>query len=186
MMPSDTRRIAFTPGLPVARRGLVEAWRGESAIKVNVVYDEPFWRKDGLSGLGLSDRPPIGVTFDNSPSDGSRGVLLAFLTEVGVAKDPALRRTTVLAGLAELFGRRAKKPTAYFEQDWARDGWTTGCVSPVPCNVLTRFGPALRAPVGRIHWAGTETSETWCVYMDGAVRSGERVAAEVLASLRRG
>ena len=186
MMPSDTRRIAFTPELPLARRSLVEAWRGESAIKVNVVYDEPFWRKDGLSGLGLSDRPPIGVTFDNSPSDGSRGVLLAFLTEVGVAKDPALRRTTVLAGLAELFGRRAKKPIAYFEQDWSRDGWTTGCVSPVPCNVLTRFGPALRAPFGRIHWAGTETSETWCGYMDGAVRSGERVAAEVLASLRRG
>jgi monoamine oxidase len=102
-----------------------------------------------------------------------------------VANDPALRRATVLAGLAELFGRRAKKPIAYFEQDWSRDGWTTGCVSPVPCKVLTRFGPALRAPVGRIHWAGTESSEAWCGYMDGAVRSGERVAAEVLVSLRR-
>ena len=67
MMPADTRRIAFAPGLPPARRGLVEAWRGQPAIKVNVVYDEPFWRKDGLSGMGLTDRPPIGVTFDNSP-----------------------------------------------------------------------------------------------------------------------
>jgi monoamine oxidase len=186
MMPADTRRIAFTPGLPAARRGLVEAWRGEPAIKVNVVYDEPFWRKDGLSGLGLTDRPPIGVTFDNSPRDGSRGVLLAFLTEGGVDKDPGVRRTAVLAGLAELFGRRARTPVAYFEQDWSRDGWTTGCVSPVPRNVLTRFGPALRAPVGRTHWAGTETSEAWCGYMDGAVRSGERVAVEVLASLRGG
>jgi monoamine oxidase len=153
---------------------------------VNVVYDEPFWRNDGLSGRGLTDRPPNGVTFDNSPRDGSRGVLLAFLTEVGVPKDPDVRRSAVLAGLAELFGRRAKTPIAYFEQDWSRDGWTTGCVSPVPRNVLTRFGPALRAPVDRIHWAGTETSEVWCGYMDGAVRSGERVAAEVLASLRRG
>ena len=186
MMPADTRRIAFTPELPPARRGLVEAWRGEPAIKVNVVYDEPFWRKDGLSGLGLTDRPPIGVTFDNSPADGSRGVLLAFLTEENVAKDPAARRTAVLAGLTKLFGKRAKTPVAYFETDWSRDGWTTGCVSPVPRNVLTRFGPALRTPVGRIHWAGTETSEAWCGYMDGAVRSGERVAAEVLESLRRG
>jgi monoamine oxidase len=186
MMPADTRRIAFTPGLPSARPGLVAAWRGEPAIEVNVVYDEPFWRTDGLSGLGLTDRPPIGVTFDNSPRDGSRGVLLAFLTEGGVAKDPDVRRTAVLAGLAGLFGRRAKTPIAYFEQDWSRDAWTTGCVSPVPRNVLTRFGPALRAPVGRIHWAGTETSETWCGYMDGAVRSGERAAAEILASLRVG
>jgi monoamine oxidase len=186
MMPSDTRRIAFTPALPPSRRGLVEAWRGDLAIKVNVVYDEPFWRKDGLSGLGLSDRPPIGVTFDNSPPDGSRGVVLAFLTENGVAKDPDVRRAAVLAGLTELFGKRARTPTAYLEDDWSRDGWTTGCVSPVPRNVLTRFGHALRTPVGRVHWAGTETSEVWCGYMDGAVRSGERVAAEVIASLRDG
>jgi monoamine oxidase len=184
MMPADTRRIAFTPGLPPMRRGLVEAWKGDLAIKVNVVYDEPFWRKDGLSGLGLTDRPPIGVTFDNSPPDGSRGVLLAFLTEDGVPKDPDLRRAAVLEGLSMLFGKRAKTPVTYLENDWSRDGWTTGCVSPVPRNVLTRFGPALRTPVGRIHWAGTETSEVWCGYMDGAVRSGERVAAEVLTALR--
>ena len=184
MMPADTRRIAFTPVLPPARRGLVDAWQGDLSIKVNAVYDEPFWRKDGLSGLGLTDRPPIGITFDNSPPDGSRGVLLAFLTESGVAKDPEVRRAAVLSGLAELFGKRANKPLAYIENDWSRDGWTTGCVSPVPRNVLTRFGHALRTPVGQIHWAGTETSEAWCGYMDGAVRSGERVAAEVLASLR--
>ncbi len=104
MMPADTRRIAFTPELPPARRGLVEAWRGDLSIKVNAVYDQPFWRKDGLSGLGLSDRPPIGITFDNSPPDGSRGVLLAFLTETGIPQDTEMRRTAVLAGLAELFG----------------------------------------------------------------------------------
>ena len=141
MMPADTRRIAFSSGLPPARRGLVEAWRGDLSIKVNAVYDEPFWRKDGLSGLGLSDRPPIGITFDNSPPDGSRGVLLAFLTEAGVANDPDVRRAAVLAGLAELFGRRAKTPVAYLENDWSRDGWTTGCVSPVPRNVLDAVRP---------------------------------------------
>ena len=70
--------------------------------------------------------------------------------------------------------------------DWSSDGWTTGCVSPLPRHILTRFGPALRAPVGRIHWAGTETSEAWSGYMDGAVRSGDRVAAEVLAALALG
>ncbi len=114
MMPADTRRIAFTPELLPARRGLVDAWRGDLAIKVNVIYDTPFWRKDGLSGLGLCDRPPIGVTFDNSPPDGSRGVLLAFLTESDVAKDPIERRAAVLAALAVLFGaeRRLPSPTS--------------------------------------------------------------------------
>jgi monoamine oxidase len=46
-------------------------------------------------------------------------------------------------------------------------------------GTLTAQGPAIRAPVGRIHWAGTETSTYWNGYMDGAVRSGERAAAEV-------
>jgi monoamine oxidase len=183
MMPADTRRIRFEPGLPPARVGLVKAWRGQSAVKVNVVYDRPFWRENGLSGLGLSDRPPIGVTFDNSPPDGKPGVLLAFLTDEGVVKDPAARKNAVLAGLTALFGARAKSPLGYIETDWSSDGWTSGCVSPVPRKLLTRFGPALRAPVGRIHWAGTETSEIWCGYMDGAVRSGERAAAEVLAEI---
>jgi monoamine oxidase len=46
--------------------------------------------------------------------------------------------------------------------------------------VWTGYGEALREPVGRIHWAGTESSEVWNGYMDGAIRSGERAAREVL------
>jgi monoamine oxidase len=183
MMPADTRRIEFIPELPADRRGLVSGWRGQSSIKINAVYDTPFWRGDGLNGVGLSDRAPIGVTFDNSPPDGSRGVLMAFLTDDQLPVNPAERRQRVLAGLARLFGGRASSPRAYFETDWSADGWTTGCVSPLPKNLLTRHGPALRAPVDRVHWAGTETSTVWCGYMEGAVRSGERVAAEVLAAL---
>ena len=48
---------------------------------------------------------------------------------------------------------------------------------------LVANGAALRAPVGRIHWASTETSTYWNGYMDGAVRSGERAAKEVLDEL---
>ena len=45
------------------------------------------------------------------------------------------------------------------------------------------YGPALREPVGRLHWAGAECSPVWNGYMEGAVRSGEATAAEVLRSL---
>jgi monoamine oxidase len=50
-------------------------------------------------------------------------------------------------------------------------------------GTLTSYGPSLRAPVERIHWAGTETSDYWMGYMDGAVRSGKRAAREALAGL---
>ena len=36
---------------------------------------------------------------------------------------------------------------------------------------------------GASTWAGSETSDYWVGYMDGAVRSGERAAAEVPAEL---
>ena len=67
---------------------------------------------------------------------------------------------------------------------WAQEEFTGGCYGGLfGTGVWTSYGKALRTPVGRIHWAGTETATTWNGYMDGAVRSGERAAAEVLADL---
>jgi monoamine oxidase len=183
MMPADTRRIDFAPPLPAARKGLAKGWKGEPGFKVNVVYPKAFWREDGLSGLAVSDRGPVGVTFDNSPSSGTPGILLGFVDKGKLPKDAAGRRKAILDDLVALFGKGAKEPTDYFENDWSGEEWTAGCVSPLPVGVLTEFGKALRAPVGRVHWAGTETSEVWCGYMDGAIRSGLRVADEVKRAL---
>jgi monoamine oxidase len=183
MMPADTRRIEFAPALPAARAGLAKRWVGEPGFKVNVVYAKPFWRDDGLSGLALNDRGPVGVTFDNSPPDGSRGVLVAFVEKKKAPKEAPARRKAILEDLVALFGKGAQAPADYLETDWSGEEWTAGCVSPLPPGVLTGFGAALREPVGRIHWAGTETSEVWCGYMDGAVQSGLRVAAEVRKAL---
>jgi monoamine oxidase len=182
-MPADTRRIEFAPALPAARRGLVKGWKGEPAFKVNAVYADAFWRRNGLSGLAVSDRGPVGVTFDNSPPDGMRGVLVAFIETGKAPKEGAARRRAVLEDLVALFGKAARTPTDYIETDWSAEAWTAGCVSPLSPGVLTEFGGALREPVGRVHWAGTETSEVWCGYMDGAVRSGLRAAAEVWKAL---
>jgi monoamine oxidase len=183
MMPADTCRIEFAPALPAARLGLAKGWKGEPGFKVNVVYAKAFWREDGLSGLAVSDRGPVGVTFDNSPPSGSPGVLVGFVDKGKLPKDAPGRRQAILDDLVALFGKEAKEPTDYFENDWSREEWTAGCVSPLPVKLLTEFGTALRVPVGRVHWAGTETSEVWCGYMDGAIRSGLRVAAEVKKAL---
>ena len=68
--------------------------------------------------------------------------------------------------------------------NWSAEQWSGGGpVAVLGPGTLVDFGSALRTPVGRIHWAGTETSDYWNGYMDGAVRSGERAAREVLAQL---
>ena len=83
-----------------------------------------------------------------------------------------------------MFGARAASPEDYVEKLWTEDEWSRGCyVGYMPPGVLLEWGDVLRQPVGRIHWAGTETATYWAGYMDGAIESGQRAAAEVLAQL---
>jgi monoamine oxidase len=186
--PPLTARIDWQPALPMTRAQLAQRMPGGSYLKCQAVYDEPFWRADGLSGSGASDVGPATTTFDNSPPDGSPGVLLGFvsgsdarrLSRLGVSE----RRRAVLEGFERMYGPRARHPERYVEQDWSREPWTGGApIFYMPPGTWTGYGAALRQPVGPIHWAGSETSEVWPGYMDGAVRSGERAAAEVLAAL---
>ena len=96
----------------------------------------------------------------------------------------AERRHQALAALARSFGPEALEPLAYVEQDWAQEPWSRGCpVGLCGPQVLSQYGAALAAPVGRLHFAGTETATRWTGYMDGALTSGDRAAAEVLARL---
>jgi monoamine oxidase len=180
-------RIAYEPLLPPQRDLLTQKMPAGSVIKVNVVYDEPFWRAEGLTGQAAGDRAPIRFTFDNSPPSGSPGVLVCFLEGAQARRfgriDAPARRRAVLASLVGYFGPRAGKPIDVIEQDWSAEEWTRGCYGAhLAPGVWTQFGPALREPVGRIHWAGTETASVWSGYMDGALTSGERAAAEVLAA----
>jgi monoamine oxidase len=181
-------RIEYEPALPYWREQLTQRAPMGSVIKCQVVYDEPFWRAEGLSGQATGDGEGSRVVFDNSPPDGSPGVLLAFVEgdearRLGRESAEA-RRAAVVGSLIRYFGPKAGSPADFLELDWQQERWSGGCYGTLfGPNVWTRYGHALSAPAGPIHWAGTETSPTWCGYMDGAVRSGERAAKAVLSEL---
>ena len=182
--PTLAGRIDYAPALPALRDQLTQRMPQGSVIKFEAVYPTPFWRAAGLNGYSNSDRPPVRFTYDNSPPDGSPGVLLGFVCGTDArrlgAQSASARRREVLAAFARLFGPRAARPRMLIEHNWSEEPWTRGCYAGfMPPGVWSDYGTALRAPVGRIHWAGTETSEVFNGYMDGAVRSGERAAAEV-------
>ena len=83
-----------------------------------------------------------------------------------------------------LFGARAREPSGYVEHLWADDEWSRGCYGcHMPTGAWTNYGPALREPIGPLHWAGAEHATVWNGYMDGAVGSGQETAREVLARL---
>jgi monoamine oxidase len=100
----------------------------------------------------------------------------------------AERYQQVIASFARYFGRQALSPVGglggYVEMNWSAEPYTGGCYAGfLAPGVWTNYGPALRKPVGHVHWAGTETATVWNGYMDGAVQSGERAAQEVGAAL---
>lgn len=185
--PTLAGRIAYDPPLPARRDQLTQRMPQGTVIKTMAVYDRPFWRDEGLSGQATSDANPARVVFDNSPPDGSPGVLLGFLegrlARRWGARAAAERREAVLAGHARLFGKRALRPERFIERVWAEEEWTRGCYGCLmTTGGWTEYGSALREPIGPLHWAGAETATVWNGYMDGAVQSGERAAAEVTAA----
>jgi monoamine oxidase len=188
--PALASRLAYSRALPKGKAALLKALVPGNLAKATAVFDRPFWRDAGLSGQGVADTGLARTIFDNSPPDGSAGVLFGFVGGSAYAPWGGLpadqRRAQVLESFATFVGDQARAPTDYFEQDWTKERWTRGCpVAHVAPGVLTKYGPWLRRSVGKVHFAGTETADYWLGYMDGAVRSGERAAREVLAALRR-
>jgi monoamine oxidase len=181
-------RIDYDPPLPARRDGLTQRMAQGSVVKCMAVYEEPFWRREGLSGQVTSADGPVSVSYDNSPPDGSPGVLLAFLEGRAARSASGLpeaeRRELVLACLRRWFGERAGRPERYIDRAWPNERWTRGCYGCfMPPGAWVENGPALRTPIGPIHWAGAETATVWNGYMDGAVSSGEKAAGEALAAI---
>jgi monoamine oxidase len=186
--PALAGRIRFEPQLPKPRRDALASLPLGSVIKIAAVYDHPFWRDRGLSGRAVTVNSPITTTFDNSPPDGSPGVLVAFAPGSHARKlascSAAERREAVLKTLKRLFGPEAARPEGYFERDWTADPWSRGCYFGLPARgAITKLLPEFGTPTGSIHWAGSETAFGSFGGMNGALMSGERAAGEVLAQL---
>lgn len=201
MSPTEVDRIRFTPDLPSRHAGLQRDGGSGSMSKLFMVYDTPFWRQglDGgppLNGQVLSDLMMTPYVSDNSPADGSLGILVTFMLPDSVAPKPyldwsddvlddkAVRAQRLAEDLATVFGDERFLEGRYHEKLWTNEPWIDGCVNLTAPGVLTRYGPAITAPAGNVHWAGSDTSiDNHPCYMDGAVRAGERAASEVRAFL---
>ena len=186
--PVLASRIVYEPALPPLRDQLTQHMPQGSLMKFEAVYPTPFWRAKGLTGQVVSENGPVKVTFDTSPESGAPGVMMGFIGghegRVWERRSAGERRDAVLQQFAHFFGDEALSPTEVVEFNWSAEVWNRGCpVAVLGPGTLIDFGEALRQPVDRIHWAGTETSTYWNGYMDGAVRSGRRAAAEALTAL---
>lgn len=186
--PTLAQKISYSPNLPANKMQLFQRIPMGSVWKCYAIYDKPFWRRKGLNGLVASDFGYTSLVFDNSPADGSKGILMGFVL-ADKARDFTLmdenqRRNSILNSFTTFFGPDASRPEMYTDQSWAEETWSGGCYTGIMGpHTLSTLGKYLREPSGHIHWAGTETAEEWNGYIEGAIRSGERAAAEVLQAL---
>jgi monoamine oxidase len=186
--PVQVQKIRFEPGLPVMKTQLFQRMPMGCVWKCYAIYDRPFWRQQGLNGLVATDFGYTSLVFDNSPRDGEKGILMGFVladrARAFSTLSEAERKESILSSLTRFFGAAAANPLSYTDQCWATEEWSGGCYTGIMGpHTMTSFGAELRRPTGRIHWAGTETSDIWNGYIEGAIRSGERAAAEVLSYL---
>jgi monoamine oxidase len=177
--------IQFDPVLPADHVLLIHQMPAGTELKSVAVYDEPFWRADGVSGNSVATDDVIEISLDTTQPGHSQGVLATYCAGPRARQLARMsmdeRHQATRAMLTTRFGPKAAKPIDMLEQNWAEEPWTRGCsMAHFPTGVLTQYGTKLREPVGRLHWAGTETATTSYGAMDGAVRSGERVSEEIL------
>ena len=184
--PAQRLDIDIAPAPPIEYQQLAQRWPLGALTKSYAAYPTPFWREQGLSGQALSDEGPVFITFDVSPGPDGPGILLGFTDPRGFdGLSPEQRREKAVACFTALFGEKAADPIDFLDQRWGAETFAPGGpTAAVPPGSWTEFGPLLRTPVGPLHWAGTETADEWTGFMDGAVRSGQRAAAEVAATLR--
>lgn len=180
-----TGRIRFDPPLPVDRAHLVQRMPIGAVTKIGVIYDDAWWRADGLNATSLDPDSPASLTLDGCAQHTPPGVISVIVA--GPASralgrlEPQERRRLVVEALATRFGPKARTIADYREHDWGAEDYSRGgYMAHTPPGALTGFGRALREPVGPVHWAGTETSTVSHGSFDGAIRSGLRAADEVL------
>jgi monoamine oxidase len=187
--PPMAGRISYTPPMPPRRDALTQRMPMGSIIKLHVAYEKPFWRDKGLSGAILSDRTVTGMWMDHTVPGVETGGMVGFFAgghaQAWAERSPEERRARAIEDLVTYLGPEANNPIEYVEQSWLAAPWQRGAYMAIPSpGALTAFGGALREPVGRIHWAGTETADVNVGYIDGAIQSGERVAGEIVKQLK--
>jgi len=178
--------IEWQPGLPAPRAG--ERTEPGCAVKVHLVYPAPVWRERGLSGWSVSAAGPLTSTVDDSPVGVGVGVLTGFVTGAEAHRFGALpahrQRAEAVAQAAALFPG-LPEPLGVHVTDWVQERYSRGCYAALlgPGDWV-RTGPRLHTPHHRVHWAGTETSTEFFGLMEGAIRSGHRVATEISDAAR--
>lgn len=184
-------QIEFEPDLPSSKQILRNSKMGYYS-KTILIFSEPWWRNAGLSGEFSSEEGTISFSRDTSVPElgkfcitcfhvGNPGRHWSLLPE----EERQARVWHQFHAAFQTIVDFVPEPIEIVEKEWSKDPWVRGNPMPVmmPGVMSSSAGQSIRDPFLNIHFVGTETSFVWKGYMEGAVRSGIRGAAEVIEAL---
>jgi putrescine oxidase len=189
MPPILFSRISYEPPLPRRQQQLHQHLSMGFVIKVHAVYETPFWREQGLSGTAFSPYELVHEAYDNTNHEDPRGTLVGFVADEAADGVFSLtadeRKARILESMSHYYGEQAKHPVVYYESDWGSEEWTRGAyAASFDMGGLARYGHDLRTPVGPIRFACSDMAGKGYQHVDGAIRMGREVAAQILEGAR--
>lgn len=187
------KELSFTPALPTAVQEITNATKLGHYNKAIVCYARPWWRDLGFNGFFFSYTGPVDIARDTSVDEKGFYSLTCFVNgrngEEWSKLYPHERRRLVLEQFAAVYNQgpddEVFRPVEFFEQIWQHEQFSRGALAPIPAvGHYTKFASVYGKPVGNLHFVGTEYSNTWKGYMEGALATGERGAKEVTEALQ--
>lgn len=183
------RRIPITPALPARQHEAIARLQYGRGTKTLLQFGRKFWRAPGQP-RAYGSPLPIGALWDGNEEQSGRSAILSLLAG-GSASDATADIVTRegITGIVRALnwlGSDQVPLNGWRQFRWEADPWSRGGYAVFDYT----FDPALRGwlaqPCGRLFFAGEHTSIAWQGYMNGAVESGRRAAAELAATHRLG
>ncbi len=187
--PAVAEQIYFEPTLPAYRDTLHQRMIMGRAISATLCFDYPFWRENGKSGVYITSGEPATLVHDVSPANGTEGALACLISGDAAthwgAQPKSERLKALIAQLQPWFGDEITAYRGLIERDWNAERWSRGAAGFMS-NGSASYVQSIALPIGRLHFAGSETATRWTNTLEGAIEAGERTAAEVVAELTSG
>ncbi len=184
---SVLRTIEISPKFsPEKQRAIDQLWY-TSIARTYLQTKKRFWLDEGVSGFGRTDLPIL-ETWDLSHNlPGAHGILLAYSSGEPARRVAAMREpdriSFALEHMEQLYPGLHEQYELGTSVCWDEEQWTRGGWAWLKPGQAASILPHVARPEGRIHFAGDHTT-AWSSWMQGALQSGNRVAAEI-ASLSR-
>jgi len=183
--PIPLRHVVFEPGLPDAQRQALRQVHMGPATRMILQFSSRFWTRRRQPSLFASDQP-TGAVWDGNEEQHGKAAMLSLLAGGGASR--ALQSLVARGGPRAVVRRlnwlgRPSALVAAHVISWEHDPWAGGGYAAFHAGFDPRLREWLARPFGRVLFAGEHTSNRWQGYVNGAVESGQRAAAEAAGAL---